>query len=85
MTKTIGRLTWAVAEGYIPPASTGTTRELTSHETICILNANDAEAHVEITVTLPTARLPALTGLSLAASARAICVSTILPIPNPSR
>ena len=50
MTKPIGRLTWAVAEGYIPPASTGTTRELTSHETICILNANDAEAHVEITV-----------------------------------
>lgn len=50
MTRTIGRRTWAVAEGYIPPASTGTTRELTSHETICILNANDEAAHVEITV-----------------------------------
>lgn len=48
--KTIGRLTWAVAEGYIPPASTGTTHELISHETICILNANDVDAHVEVTV-----------------------------------
>ena len=32
----IGRYAWAIAEGYIPPGSTGTTRELTSHETVCI-------------------------------------------------
>ena len=50
MSKAIGRTTWAIAEGYIPPASTGKTRELTSHETVCILNASDAEAKVEITV-----------------------------------
>jgi len=50
MTMPIGRRTWAVAEGYIPPASTGTTRELTSHETVCILNANDEDARVAITV-----------------------------------
>ncbi|HEY5306327.1 MAG TPA: sensory rhodopsin transducer [Pseudolabrys sp.] len=50
MSKGIGRTTWAIAEGYIPPASTGKTRELTSHETVCILNASDAEAKVEITV-----------------------------------
>lgn len=46
----IGRRIWAVAEGYIPKESTGTTRELVSHETICILNAGEKDAHIEITV-----------------------------------
>jgi hypothetical protein len=46
----IGRKVWAIAEGYIPPASTGESRELTSHETVCILNANDKMAHVEIMI-----------------------------------
>jgi hypothetical protein len=46
----IGHRVWAIAEGYIPPASTGTTRELTSHETVCILNAGSTVAHVEITI-----------------------------------
>jgi hypothetical protein len=50
MTKPIGRHTWAIAEGYIPPASTGSSREMTSHETVCILNAGDEDARVEITV-----------------------------------
>ena len=50
MARQIGRTAWAIAEGYIPPASTGKTRELTSHETVCILNASDVEAKVEITV-----------------------------------
>jgi hypothetical protein len=50
MTNPIGRTAWAIAEGYIPPASTGKSRELTSHETVCILNAGDADARVEITV-----------------------------------
>jgi hypothetical protein len=46
----IGARTWAIAEGYIPPGSTGTTHELISHETACILNAGEQDAHVEITV-----------------------------------
>lgn len=46
----IGHKIWAVAEGYIPPQSTDTTRELTSHETVCILNAGNEDARVEITV-----------------------------------
>jgi len=46
----IGRHIWAIAEGYIPPASTGESRELTSHETVCILNAGDKSAHVEIMI-----------------------------------
>jgi hypothetical protein len=50
MAPQIGRRLWAIAEGYIPPASTGTTRELTSHETVCILNAGGVPAHIEITV-----------------------------------
>jgi hypothetical protein len=50
MDEAIGKLRWAIAEGYIPPASTGDTREMISHETVCILNAADVDAHVEITV-----------------------------------
>ena len=46
----IGRRVWAIAEGYIPPASSGTTRELTSHETVCILNAGSEAAQIEIMV-----------------------------------
>ena len=50
MTPAVGCRTWAIAEGYIPPSSTGTTRELTSHETVCILNSGDEDARVEIMV-----------------------------------
>jgi hypothetical protein len=50
MTTPIGSRVWAIAEGWIPPTSTGTTRELTSHETACILNAGEEEARIEITV-----------------------------------
>ncbi|HEY3821868.1 MAG TPA: sensory rhodopsin transducer [Polyangiaceae bacterium] len=41
---------WAIAEGYIPAGSHGPAHELTSHETACLLNANDQDAHVRITV-----------------------------------
>ena len=46
----IGKRRWAIAEGYIPPGSTGTSREMTSHEAACILNAGAADAHLAITV-----------------------------------
>lgn len=46
----IGRRVWAIAEGYIPPSSSSDTRELTSHETVCILNAGKTPAHVEIMI-----------------------------------
>jgi hypothetical protein len=46
----IGKTRWAIAEGYIPPGSTGDTRELVSHEAACILNAGDTEARIAITV-----------------------------------
>jgi len=46
----IGKKTWAIAEGYIPGWSHGPEPQFTSHETVCILNAGDTDAHVEITV-----------------------------------
>ena len=48
--RSVGRLRWAIAEGYIPAESTGPEREMQSHETVCVLNANDQEAHVRITI-----------------------------------
>ncbi len=46
----IGRTRWAIAEGYIPPGSTGPAPTMASHETACLLNAGDTDAHVAITV-----------------------------------
>jgi hypothetical protein len=46
----IGTTTWAIAEGYIPPSGTQGSRELESHETACLLNAGDRDAHVTITI-----------------------------------
>ena len=48
--KEVGRKTWAIAEGYIPGWSNGPEPQLTSHETVCILNASDHEAHAAITI-----------------------------------
>ncbi len=48
--ESIGRTHWAIAEGYIPEKSHGPEPEMTSHETACLLNAGEREAHVEITV-----------------------------------
>ena len=49
MSESIGRRRWAIAEGYIPGWSNGPEPQFTSHETACLLNASDEEAHVEIT------------------------------------
>jgi hypothetical protein len=46
----IGRTRWAIAEGYIPSESSFSERALISHETACLLNATDRDAHVAITV-----------------------------------
>jgi hypothetical protein len=48
--ESIGRRRWAIAEGYIPSESSFSDRALTSHETACILNAGDRDAHVAITI-----------------------------------
>lgn len=47
----IGKMQWAIAEGYIPATSTnGDDPRFLSHETACLLNANDEQARVAITV-----------------------------------
>lgn len=46
----IGKNLWVIPEGYIPSTSTGPEPQMTSHETACILNANDKDANVEITI-----------------------------------
>jgi hypothetical protein len=46
----MGRKTWAIAEGYIPGWSNGPKPEFLSHETVCLLNAGDTEANVSITI-----------------------------------
>ncbi|MDJ0386956.1 sensory rhodopsin transducer [Roseomonas sp. E05] len=46
----IGRTVWAIPEGYIPSQGTGEGRALESHETISILNPNDQDATLELTI-----------------------------------
>ena len=50
MKTSIGQKRWAIAEGYIPPISHGPEPEMTSHETACLLNTSDQDAHVQITI-----------------------------------
>ena len=47
---TIGVKEWVIAEGYIPSESHGPEPEMTSHETVCILNTSDQNAEIEITI-----------------------------------
>ncbi|MGE3956722.1 MAG: sensory rhodopsin transducer [Vicinamibacterales bacterium] len=46
----IGHRCWAIAEGYIPGSSTGPAPQMTSHETICILNTGSEDARIAVTV-----------------------------------
>ena len=46
----IGRRQWVIAEGYLPASSSGGSRQLSSHETACLLNTGDAPANVTLTV-----------------------------------
>ena len=48
--KPIGKTLWAIAEGYIPGQSTGPEPQMTSHETACILNMNEGDARIRITI-----------------------------------
>ena len=46
----IGQNRWVIAEGWIPGWSHGPQPELLSHETACMLNTGDIDAHVRITI-----------------------------------
>jgi len=41
---------WAIPEGYIPVGGAQASRALESHETACMLNSGDSDAHVKITL-----------------------------------
>lgn len=44
----MGRKRWAIPEGYIPETSHGPEPEMTSHESICVLNLCDQNANLQI-------------------------------------
>lgn len=46
----IGRLRWAIPDGYIPEGSHGPAPEMISHDTACLLNASDQPARVTFTI-----------------------------------
>ena len=48
--KAIGKKRWAIPEGYIPSDSISSERALVSHETACVLNAGDEDAHITLTI-----------------------------------
>jgi len=48
--RAIGRMRWAIAEGYIPGESSGPVPELESHETVCLLNTSELDARVELRI-----------------------------------
>lgn len=50
MADAVGQRRWAIAEGMIPTWSNGPEPEMTSHESVSLLNAGDGDAHVEITI-----------------------------------
>jgi hypothetical protein len=47
---TIGHTHWAIAEGYIPSEGLQGDPALISHEAACLLNAQDEDARVSITI-----------------------------------
>lgn len=54
----IGHKRWVIADGYIPADSTGGSRELVSHDAVCILNCGAQDAQSKSLFTLRT-RSPA--------------------------
>lgn len=46
----IGATMWVIADGYIPPDSTGPAPAMTSHDSVCLLNAGTDDAVVELVV-----------------------------------
>ena len=46
----VGHKRWAIAEGYIPGWSHGPEPQMSSHETLCVLNTGDEDARVALTV-----------------------------------
>ncbi len=45
--KSTGKKEWIVADGFLPEKSNG---DFISHEAVCVLNLNDQDANIEMTV-----------------------------------
>jgi hypothetical protein len=54
----LGSHIWLIADGYVPPTSTRREPAMTSHDSTCILNAGNEDAHVQLYLYF-TDRLPA--------------------------
>lgn len=48
MYQALGQKVWVIPQGYIPKESSGRKPEMESHETACILNTSNQDAHIEI-------------------------------------
>jgi hypothetical protein len=44
----VGSTVWVIADGYIPPSSSGPAPAMTSHDSICMLNAGPSPADVSV-------------------------------------
>ena len=78
----IGRKRWAIAEGSIPARSSFSDRTLISHETACILNPGDREAHIDITIFSAIESRSGPIALRSHRAVRCICASTISNSPR---
>ena len=85
MANAIGVKEWVIAEGYIPKESHGPSPQMTSHETVCILNCSDQDAHVEITIYYKDREPVGPYHVRCLRGALGMCDSMTLTIPSPSR
>ena len=46
----VGHTTWVIPEGYIPSKSTGPEPQMTSHDSLAILNTGDSSAEIDVTI-----------------------------------
>ena len=81
----IGRRRWAIPEGYIPSESSYSDRELVSHETACILNAADRDAHVTLIIFFADREPVGPYRVTVAARRTCTCVSMTSMIHSRSR
>jgi len=79
---TIGSRHWAIAEGYIPSPGSEDDSRFESHETACLLNTNDVEAHVTITLYFSDGEPVGPYRIIVPRGARCTCASTTWPIRN---
>ncbi len=53
MYKFAGHKRWVIAYGYIPPASTDSSRQLANSDAMCVLNSGEHDEHIEGATFLP--------------------------------